>query len=751
MPMSPRRAEDQENYYAIQDLPSTEESLSDLFDSDTLQEINTSKQRIGLLFEHWHTRAIEVSNRSANEAVHSPPNLNDKTRFILRGNPGVGKTALLNYIFSTRGISLRKNSVMWIRVDLSETRGAALDLESLLYAKFISIFCRYYLNKPDVPFGTAFLIDLERYLTEKLINSELLKVKKTTSASAAKNYKELLAFLYDKFNVPAREEEPDNKKRDNKFVLKQKEGDKRDVTTFYGRTNLDRILVDELTELTLRFIQETYGYGYIIMFDGLDSVTIDYVRLPIFLEWLSQIRDVTDNLKQPFNAVYLCTMRDYSFLQLFKKYVEEKGDPEFLEFRVAPIDFGDVLTKKCQYATTIFRRQGFPLYEQEAENVVKNALKAVFYVLDLKEEYNATPGMDGIKKCGKFFAKLIGYNSRAGLRVLRDIIRAMFYVFGRETLNIMAQETFSEETANRLVRKSWFLMRVLLFGHIKERVYHNRIRFDDLSGAVDHEEIQSGLITIDNESRALIPNIFNYRELPDDGAGMRIPRNFVKLRIVRYLMSKPDRRCRINDLLAILSAHYGVSASKLRFETREMIHDGLLTAECPVHIGEMHLMCAEIGELNYPIRLTDLGEIILRKVLRRSIYFETICDDTPIQMDFTPSILPLNRNERGLYLKDYLINKTMSLLNFIFYLQKLEEVEGRIIREGAGSDGSPFVNVNEPFLDESTLKGIKENIISYVSQFLRSRKVADDKALDHFRNDWFNKFEVPVHERDASK
>jgi hypothetical protein len=166
----------------------------------------------------------------------NPSKVSSRTRrdsiFFLVGDPGIGKTTFLNYLFSVNSEKLRNEKIIWIRLDLNDPTE----------------------RKDD--FATSFLLKTISILRDKY--------------SKEINFSDpnLRAFIFDKWAI-----DPEK----SSITIK-------DVDSFFRRLqglrkfNIDQQLDVSFIDIILDFLIEKLGYGFIFVVDGLDRVTLDSVR-----------------------------------------------------------------------------------------------------------------------------------------------------------------------------------------------------------------------------------------------------------------------------------------------------------------------------------------------------------------------------------------------------------------------------------------------------------------------------------------
>lgn len=166
IPMSKEKTENHEITYVVDRIRDKEENIHSLVTASAVQTINASEARICAMMTYWMKRAEEISGRKLTREYYFVDNY-QATRFLIRGKPGVGKSALFNYLFSINAGELIESKIIWIRIALNTMDYIDLTLEDALTAKFLKIFCKYYLLEPDHGFDQDFIYELSEHLEKE--------------------------------------------------------------------------------------------------------------------------------------------------------------------------------------------------------------------------------------------------------------------------------------------------------------------------------------------------------------------------------------------------------------------------------------------------------------------------------------------------------------------------------------------------------------------------------------------------------
>lgn len=678
--------------------------------------INKNRGYLECIMDYWINRAIQLAGRQPKCTYRLPNDQTEHTRFFLRGKPGVGKTALLNYLFSVFANRLiNRENIIWVRVDLNKHGSDVPNLKGLLCKKFLKIFCTQYLGNAKLGFDDLFLQNLEELLLRKKRRSD--PSKPMHDPEMVKCYIEMLEEIKEiLWKSPDVGETKEQRKR-RKGI---------DLTPIFYEFGLSDMHVNKLTDSLMSFIQDRNRCGYIFMFDGFDSVTLDYVQLNSFKKWASALEYTTNNSRHNYKALYVITIRDYSLLYLYEKNRKQKYQPKFIELRIQSQMMTEILRKKFELAEKRLKEVEYHVTKLQIENIVLNLMKAVYSALGIKPDPQicGTPGT--LSYYLEHFRILNADNFRKAMRFFRVLLPGASYILGKKSLNELFVPNLAKNTKNLIKRKEWMIQGLLLFGDWKPKVYRNRIQFENPAPSINDEYKDSSLISIDDASKAVIPNVFNFREFITDATSSKMPKNLFKLRVIQGLKERGSR-WGITDIIDWCCRNFGYDKEGLRFETREMIYNGLLEVEAPRLGSEVQLGCIEEKRLNYTIILTELGYTILQNLIQRSIYYEIVCDDTPIQMDFVDLIKPLSRFQSNLSLGEYLVDKTKAIINFYLYLRMVEDKEREHFEKG--KDKNNIFNKKWRIFTPKLEKSLKESMVKYLSSYLTKKPSQVSKIL----------------------
>lgn len=712
--MSKALGEDHRQTYVIEDDPADKDfPVEKHIPNSKGVIVNKSRQRADRFFLFWRDKAMALSQVMRREMAQGKQNSSvlfktkSFSRYVLYGKPGVGKTAFLNYLFSVNAEDLLSRKVLWVRVSVSGNRLDPYDtLKARLYIKFIRIFCEFYLFERSFGFDNTFMDSLREFLLDKIRQSEdFADMEPEAKSRLVSNFLRLL--------------------RKARAKSRQREA----VTVSFDDCHIEEDQGLLLTELLMSYIQSVHGYSYIFIFDGLDSVTIDYIQYNDFMKWLKEIDQVTDNRLSLYKALYIITMRDYSFISFFMKHLREPRTDlqRYVCCTIRPKPLEEILQRKYRLSHAHLVQAGCQCTEEQIQRINHNLMKLIYS--ELHEMANLEDPTDADRLSGSYFQhfmKLNNDNLRATMRFFRELIVMTYHVLGDESFKLLTSDQSEEGFLARFQGKRWILYRVLLHGGCTASLYKNRITYD-----------KEGRSHISADSKAIIPNVFNYRDHITSDSHKR-PKNLVKLRVIQYLVraEESDTPATIVDCVKWLEEafDYPNDDSELRYETREMMYNGLIVPNA----SDAEIRVAEGGKANYQIHVTELGKFILRKFISKAVYYETVVDDTPLQAEFCRGMAPLSRFDKEVKLGEYLKQKFNAIILFVLFLMELDLFDAKKYAHSLANQqetGAPF---EFTIYDDVVVGSIKKDLASSLGKYLRD-VLRDDgrERLEEYVKSWF--------------
>jgi len=626
------------------------------------------------------------------------------TTYYLLGQPGVGKTALLNYLFSTGAVDLLGKDVIWLRVDLNDPADSGLALEKRLFMKFIKIFCRFYLYERKQLLSK---IDFFTELREYLINIS----KKNNYFSDAND--SIINYHIDEYLRLVKEFVP-FAKLDKKITLNK----------LLEEYDVDLKLFVLLSGSLMTFLQNEYKYGYIIIFDGLDSVTLDRIQYETYCEWLNEFGSICDNTKKYyFKSVYIVSMRDYSFVQFYLNVLKENNrlKEEYSILKVRQKNFYSILSSRFNLIIKLLIDSGYSIKKTDLWNIKNNLIDIVnscLYGLSFADFSKQYIEYEKVKREEyDLITNLCSGNLRAVMRLFRHVIVMLGSIWGDKCFEYLSNSTGHKGCLKHLDGKEWAIYRVLIFGDTGTNAYRCKISYDF-----------GGNANIKHKNTALLPNIFNYKEIGENGIPATFPRNLLKLRVIQLLQDSGGKG-RMVPIVEELKKIYPDDSKTLRADVREMIYDGLLI---PHRVEQTAFITFEKNNSDYPVKLTPLSYHIKNNIIKESIYYEIVCDDMPIDSKYSGKMQPINKYDSNINLGEYLIIKTFSIFFTLLYLQKIEITEQKQLE----NKKKPYWE--EEIFSKTTIDSILSSVTNYVYKYLKTTRFEDEKKL--FIKNWDDYF-----------
>lgn len=709
--MSPELAEEHKKIYVVDNKPQRgNEDIEKLFDIARFPVINDSKQRLDKFFDFVNFKAIELRSYETKNRVEKIKSLH-LNRFVLIGQPGVGKTALMNYLFSINAQEMDDNNVLYLRVHVSShNKEKYLHLLDKLHYKFLKIFCgRYLYNRSE--FNERFIAEFEDHLLAKVNDKKKYrKLSDDEKIDLVIKYIEMMDSIHD----------------DSEDSL--------DIRFDYEDYEIKLNYARELNEILMEYVQKHREYSYIIVFDGLDSVTIDYVQFTEYKDWIEQIDAVTDNKTSGYKAIYMVTMRDYSFLYFFLNHMKDDRleTRKYVTCSVIPKDLNEILKRKYELAVHRLKDLGYDYSTRQVQNIKTNLMILVYSELHKLSELPVPDNKEDLDEAYFIhFLKLNNGNLRATMRFFRELIIMTFAVWKGSAFDKLITNPDIVKITDEFKGKEWVLFRVLLHGRCRHGAFQNKVRYNS-----------AGCAEISVNNRSLIPNCFNYRD-HHTGISNWIPKNLVKIRMIQYLRMQTEATG-ILDTLKWLQTTFNYNHEDLRHETREMIYNGLLVPNA----FERKIIIAEDSGTDYLIELTNMATILLDSLLSESIYYETVVDDTPIQSNFISKMRPISRYDSEIDLKDYLILKSRTVIYFVHYLMQLEKNDIKQYIIANQSDEETYIDDGYHIFTDHLITNIKTTMIQYVHGYLKKKTQKEGSTtVDSFISQWYEEFEIPEDER----
>ena len=243
--------------------------------------------------------------------------------YLISGERGVGKTAFLNYIFSTQHATFDEEHVIWVRLDLTRAQILEMSIMELLDVHTYDILSEHYMGGGEFPYRNEFFddVDYEHCFEEHKRRSQIFSMQQ---------FRDFLD------QVPFE----DSTLRDmaNQLLLLE-DGAIRDLRIPYAEKK-------RRSEL-LRLFMRKQGYTFIYILDGLDEATIPMQELDILQLWKGDIVDIIEGKNVP-EGLYVICARHESFRVLSKHLQNLNIGRNLRQFVVYPISVSQVIEKRLE-------------------------------------------------------------------------------------------------------------------------------------------------------------------------------------------------------------------------------------------------------------------------------------------------------------------------------------------------------------------------------------------------------------------
>lgn len=401
--------------YVIPNDPIEFDTIEDYLERD-FPYLNPNKKTLNDIFDFILNKSKNLLLLKNISDRQKSDDLKKLCKFVFYGPPGVGKTTIINYLFSINSDRLIGDRVIWIRVDLNKSEGAELDLRNRLNAKFVRIFSKFYLFE-YTEFNKPFLTNLNKDILDFL-----------SKRYSSESYKGAFSRHVTKFI---------------NLLQKLKDSDINTIDYFLDKDFHNIDYFNDIFDYFVSYIQNNYNYAFIFIFDGLDSVTIDFTQFDIFQNWLRQINNISDNENKPYKAVYIYTMRDYSLIDFHKQTFSIKRTEKlknllsFKEMPVKQVGITEIIDSKMKLV-----KKYIGISDGETIDNIKNNLLNLLYMsfFDKNPEDVLNVSFNDIDS---FLKMIFGSNYRRLMRFFRELLLVISGILNEKS-NLLLTSKLSE-------------------------------------------------------------------------------------------------------------------------------------------------------------------------------------------------------------------------------------------------------------------------------------------------------------------
>jgi|GEM_PF-3505437 hypothetical protein len=546
-----------ENNINSSDIQSFKEELRDDFSTD--HYANISKKHAEILLDYLIDKAISQKREKLYDNDVYSRHKNHSTFFLL-GDPGIGKSTFVNYLFSVYASRLIEKKVIWVRLHFNRYNHTKSINNAFLYR--------------------AIRIIKEHYSDDIDLSSDILK-----------NY------IKEKWKVKS-EKDNFNSFIDNQFQELRK------LRLHDIESQLDASFINYIIE----FIIERLEYSVIFIIDGLDNVTLDEVHNEKFNQGCKNLVDcISDRYFIP--ALFIVVMREISFIDAQEYFPNDANWRNLKKFKILPINLKEMTERKFIVSKALIKHEFEKLNkknfdDRQIENLIKSFLMFTFCsLLNRKVEELNSENIHLIEQEGfKILNEICCRNYRLIMRFFRYLLLYVlsYYNDKMELLNHLD----IRKRHSCLVGKEYKVKRVLLIAREENENYEVAYRYE-----IKHEKV---VFKKKAPQPTILPNIYNFIDaLPDSTDNYKQEyRALLKLHIIQYFI-KQSGQAKKKRVIEYFNEYFGYSVMFLNFEIDEMIYSGILrpkSINAYVHAG------------NYTLELTELGNYLLKNIIDDQIY-----------------------------------------------------------------------------------------------------------------------------------
>lgn len=580
---------------------------------------------------------VDISRRCRDEIVKNgtlSSSMMTESICFLVGDPGVGKSCFINYMFSMYADCLRKEKSIWIRLDLNNPADRNSSFEISFRNKTINILKEKY--KDEINLDSREVVD---YICEEW------RVSPESHTISIEQINTCIQRIIT-------------------------------ASPYTVESKLDNNLVD----LILKYLSTKKGYSFIFIIDGLDRVSLDSVQDDKYSKWLHNLIDIISN-KRFIAGLYLISIRNISLVDIMTRYNEAAYITSPKKIHVYPADLKKILDAKREHVKEYIleKTSKSEEYKWITPDHIDALFNAVFVYIFSALLDRGVAGIndteyDLFMDTGyKYLEDLCSNNFRALIRLLRNLFGYVFTYYKDSTLNLINDDI--RKKYSPLKGKEYKAKRVLVSA--REEVYDYRVAYS--------YNIENGEIKFRKKAllEPFIPNIFNFIDIvrKDIKHNMEY-RALLKLRIIQYLLNN-DKEASMKIIIKHFNEKFGYNTFYLKYEIDEMIYTGVLKPSD----DDMFLSGGD-----YIVVLNPIGKYIIENISADYIYHEIIVDDTPIPRCIEKYIHPVRISMVDT--DTYVAYKLQSVLFFIEALHETERQEEAYFNEKIAEDEESFADQN---------------------------------------------------------
>jgi len=502
---------------------------------------------------------------------------------VIAGERGVGKTAFLNFLFSTQHNIFDDYKVVWNRIDLTIAQSLEYSLKELSDIHTYDLLCNYYIGGLRSIEKNDYFDDCDY---EHVVN-ENKKRQENLSIDQFKNYLSKLDDINYEENIIC----------SKLLLLSNKE---------FRNTDIDNKEKMARVPLYRRFLLSK-GYSFIYIFDGLDEATIQMQEKEILLGWKQNIQDILQGKQIPKGLYILCA-RNESFKEIIKHSISEGTGRALRKWLIHSTSISEIIKKRLELFKERIKKRGKTLSienweEDAAELLVEYSLMIIKFAFE-RIQYDGNP-LDVFSQSGhmrsvmKFFRDILWET----MAIICDEFNAADFWLYKLASFIRKNPQYSASIMDLLRRRSYRVWGIASLN------YHNY--FDK---AVLYDKVKKKILYPGESGELpLIPIIWG--DLEVDSLPIHICNHLTtKVRILQLIVSNPQGFFDFNQIIEIISEMFHYSRDNIEVIMKEMLLQRLIDFS-PEQDFMMKLDDTKV-------LITDLGSLIIRKWIYLPEYVE---------------------------------------------------------------------------------------------------------------------------------